>query len=74
MIANWVKEARKEAGLSGEALGTKLAFELGTARGHTKANISHWETEKHSPSPRSRARAYRRRSSPACRVPPPLHR
>ncbi|MBD8532990.1 MULTISPECIES: XRE family transcriptional regulator [unclassified Massilia] len=50
MIANWIKEARQEAGLSGEALGTKLAFELGTARGHTKANISHWETEKHSPS------------------------
>ena len=49
MIANWLKEARKEAGLSGEALGTKLAFALGTARGHTKANISHWETEKHSP-------------------------
>jgi phage repressor protein C with HTH and peptisase S24 domain len=49
MIANWLKEARKDAGLSGEALGTKLAFELGTARGHTKANISHWETEKHSP-------------------------
>jgi phage repressor protein C with HTH and peptisase S24 domain len=50
MIANWIKEARQEAGLSGEALGTKLAFELGTTRGHTKANISHWETEKHSPS------------------------
>jgi phage repressor protein C with HTH and peptisase S24 domain len=50
MIANWIKEARKDAGLSGEALGTKLAFELGTARGHTKANISHWETEKHGPS------------------------
>jgi phage repressor protein C with HTH and peptisase S24 domain len=50
MIANWIKEARKDAGLSGEALGTRLAFELGTARGHTKANISHWETEKHGPS------------------------
>ena len=50
MIANWIKEARRDAGLSGEALGTKLAFELGTARGHTKANISHWENEKHSPS------------------------
>ena len=49
MIANWIKEARRDAGLSGEALGTKLAFELGTVRGHTKANISHWETEKHSP-------------------------
>ena len=49
MIANWIKEARRDAGLSGEALGTKLAFEHGTVRGHTKANISHWETEKHSP-------------------------
>jgi transcriptional regulator with XRE-family HTH domain len=49
MIAAWVKEARTEAGLSGEALGAKLALELGTARGHSKANISHWETQKHSP-------------------------
>jgi len=50
MIATWIKQARSEAGLSGEALGAKLALELGTARGHTKANISHWETMKHSPS------------------------
>jgi phage repressor protein C with HTH and peptisase S24 domain len=50
MIAEWVKEARKTAGLSGESLGAKLALELGVLRGHTKANISHWETQKHSPS------------------------
>lgn len=50
MIANWVREARVVAGLSGAALGAKLALELGTERGHTKANISHWETGKHSPS------------------------
>lgn len=49
MIANWVKEARTAAGLSGTALGARLALELGTERGHTKANISHWENEKHSP-------------------------
>jgi SOS-response transcriptional repressor LexA len=50
MIAAWVKSARTEAGLSGAALGAKLALELGTERGNTKANISHWETQKHSPS------------------------
>lgn len=50
MIAEWVKQARTEAGMSGAALGAKLALELGTERGHTKANISHWETQKHSPS------------------------
>jgi phage repressor protein C with HTH and peptisase S24 domain len=50
MIADWVKQARTEAGLSGAALGAKLALELGTERGHTKANISHWETQKHNPS------------------------
>jgi len=49
MIATWVKEARTTAGLSGTALGARLALELGTDRGHTKANISHWENEKHSP-------------------------
>lgn len=49
MIANWVKEARTAAGLSGTALGARLAIELGTDRGNTKANISHWENEKHSP-------------------------
>ena len=50
MIAGWVKDARTAAGLSGTALGARLALELGTDRGNTKANISHWENEKHSPS------------------------
>lgn len=49
MIAKWVKEARTDAGLSGAALGAQLALELGTERGHTKANISHWENERHNP-------------------------
>lgn len=49
MIAEWVRQARTEAGMSGAALGAKLALELGTVRGHTRANISHWETQKHSP-------------------------
>jgi transcriptional regulator with XRE-family HTH domain len=49
-IASWIKSARNGAGLSGDALATKLSFELGTTRGNTKANISHWETGKHSPS------------------------
>nr|WP_315401778.1 helix-turn-helix transcriptional regulator [uncultured Duganella sp.] len=49
-IASWIKAARNGAGLSGDALATRLSFELGGARGNTKANISHWETGKHSPS------------------------
>jgi transcriptional regulator with XRE-family HTH domain len=49
-IATWVRSARKSAGLSGEALGAKLALELRTARGNTKGNISHWELGKHLPS------------------------
>ena len=49
MIAGWVRDARTAAGLSGTALGARLALELGTERGNTKANISHWENEKHSP-------------------------
>lgn len=48
-IAGWVRDARTAAGLSGTALGARLALELGTERGNTKANISHWENEKHSP-------------------------
>lgn len=48
-IAGWVRDARTGAGLSGSALGARLALELGTDRGNTKANISHWENEKHSP-------------------------
>lgn len=49
-IATWVRAARKHAGLSGEALGAKLALELRTTRGNTKGNISHWELGKHLPS------------------------
>ena len=49
MIADWIRLARTEAGLSGAALGAQLALALGTVRGHSKANISHWETGKHSP-------------------------
>ena len=49
-IAKWVRAAREHAGLSGEQLGIKLALELGTERGNTKANISHWENERHQPS------------------------
>lgn len=49
LIADWVREARKAAELSQEGLGVKLALELGEERGYTKANISHWETRKHSP-------------------------
>lgn len=49
-IAAWVRTARKHAGLSGEALGAKLALELRTTRGNTKGNISHWELAKHQPS------------------------
>lgn len=50
MIASWIKQARKEAGLSGADLGAKLALELRVERGITRANVSHWETQKHSPS------------------------
>ncbi|HEX8610189.1 MAG TPA: helix-turn-helix transcriptional regulator [Telluria sp.] len=49
-IAKWIREARTEADLSGAELGTKLALELGESRGNSRANISHWETEKHEPS------------------------
>ena len=49
-IATWVRNARKSAGLSGEALGAKLALELRTTRGNSKGNISHWELGKHQPS------------------------
>lgn len=49
-IATWVRTARKSAGLSGEALGGKLALELRTTRGNSKGNISHWELGKHEPS------------------------
>lgn len=48
-IAVWVRSARKHADMSQEELGAKLALELRSERGFTKANISHWETQKHSP-------------------------
>lgn len=50
LIAGWVKEARKHAGLSQEELGAQLALEMRAERGFSKANISHWETQKHGPS------------------------
>jgi len=50
LIAAWAREARKSAGLSQGELGAKLALDLGGERGHTKANVSHWETGKHQPS------------------------
>lgn len=50
IIAKWIRSARASAGMSGADLGAKLALALGTPRGHSKANISHWETGKHSPS------------------------
>ncbi len=50
VVAQWVRSARKDAGLSQDELGAKLALELRVDRGFTKANISHWETQKHGPS------------------------
>lgn len=50
VIADWITEARQSAELSQESLGTKLAIELNSERGYTKANISHWETKRHEPS------------------------
>lgn len=50
VISKWVRAARDHAELSGEQLGIRLALELGTERGNTKANISHWEMERHQPS------------------------
>lgn len=49
VIAKWVRSARASIGMSGSDLGAKLSLALGGARGHSKANISHWETGKHSP-------------------------
>jgi phage repressor protein C with HTH and peptisase S24 domain len=49
LLADWIRQARKAAGLSQEDLGTKLALELGDDRGYTKANISGWENLRHSP-------------------------
>lgn len=50
LLADWIRQARKTAGLSQEGLGAELAGELGDDRGYTKANISGWETLRHSPS------------------------
>ena len=49
-ISKWIRSSRKSAGLSGEDLGARLAFELGAEKGHSKANISHWELGRHEPS------------------------
>lgn len=49
VIAKWVRSARGAVGMSGADLGAKMALVLGGERGHSKANISHWETGKHSP-------------------------
>lgn len=49
VIATWIRTARSSAGMSGADLGAQLSLELGGVRGHSKANISHWETGKHSP-------------------------
>jgi transcriptional regulator with XRE-family HTH domain len=50
IIAHWVKQARTEMGLTGAQLGARIAIELKSDRGNTRANISHWETGKHEPS------------------------
>lgn len=50
IVATWIRTARESAELSGEQLGMRLEHELGTKRGHSKANISHWELGKHQPS------------------------
>jgi phage repressor protein C with HTH and peptisase S24 domain len=49
LLADWIRQARKTAGLSQEDLGARLALELGDDRGYTKANISGWENLRHSP-------------------------
>jgi transcriptional regulator with XRE-family HTH domain len=49
LLADWIRDARKDATYSQEALGQQLANELGDERGYTKANISGWENCKHSP-------------------------
>jgi transcriptional regulator with XRE-family HTH domain len=54
-IAEWIRTARKEAGLSQDGLGAQLALQLGDPRGFSKANISHWETCKHAPNIRQLA-------------------
>lgn len=49
LMAGWIRASRKAADLSQEELGALLSLELGSGRGYSKANISHWETKKHSP-------------------------
>jgi phage repressor protein C with HTH and peptisase S24 domain len=49
LLADWIRQARKAAGLSQEDLGARLALDLGDDRGYTKANISGWENLRHSP-------------------------
>ena len=49
-ISSWIRSSRKVANLSGDELGAKLALELGDVKGHSKANISHWELGRHEPS------------------------
>ncbi len=50
LLANWIRDARKAAGISGEQLAAKMALELGTEKGNTKATVSHWENLRHQPS------------------------
>jgi transcriptional regulator with XRE-family HTH domain len=50
LLADWIRQARKTAGISQDDLGAKLALEMGEERGYTKANISGWENRRHSPS------------------------
>lgn len=54
-VADWIRTARKSADLSQEELGSRLSLEMGEERGYTKANMSHWETQKHSPNLRQLA-------------------
>lgn len=50
ILAAWIRDARRAAMLSQEELGSRLADALDEERGYTKANISGWETQRHSPS------------------------
>jgi transcriptional regulator with XRE-family HTH domain len=42
IVANWIKESRKSAGLT--------QTQLGESVGVSKQNVSHWESHKHEPS------------------------
>lgn len=50
LVADWIRTARKDAGLSQDELGARLSLELGEERGFTKQNISNWENQRHNPS------------------------